>query len=924
MESTSFHVVVVNDDPVQLEILATTVGRRATHVEMFRSAVSAVEYIRRQDDIDLVVTDLYMPEMDGWRFCRLLRSGIVPEGADVPILIVSATFAGADARRITHALGANGFLAVPYQAGDLWAAVDRVTSGRADYHRPTILIVEDDAGLVHILQRALAIGGFAVTVATTVSEAESCLQRDRFDAVLLDYSLPDATSDALLTDIRERRPETAVVMMTSDPTPEIATHLMRLGAEAFARKPIDPPFISELLEHAIRQRELLHVEEILEKRTTQLRMSEARYRRIFDNIRDVYFELGADGTLHAISPSALDVVGRTWEEVLSKGLASIFEDPAQFGALIRTVREVGSVDDHEVMLSHSDGSTIFGSVSAKLIANGATRIVGSLRDITARKAAQVELKRANDALSEAAEKATQLAEEAEAASKAKSAFLAAMSHDIRTPLSAIVSAARLLAEACPSDEATGYRQVLQTSADHLRSLVNDILDYSRMESGRIEMNRARFDAGEIVDDVIRLYALQASEKGIDLRSFREPEIPELVGDPARLAQVLSNLVGNAVKFTDNGRVLVSLSTSPVGPDGVELTIMVEDSGPGIDADELQNLFEPFVQANRGIRGDNGGSGLGLAIVKRLADLMNGEITVDSAPGEGSRFAVTIPFERSPYKVPSSQSEPSVPSHSSASRARSTTGEAVDCARVLIVDDSESNLWLLARTAEKLGYVVHRAETGGEALRILAESSVDLALVDINLPDTIGYDVARRSIDGPTPKTRYVAMSADAGVAEELRAVAAGMEGCVRKPIERGILEDIVSGRWRSSGTGPLGGSAISWEDICRRMDDDPQLAREVVGIVRRELPNRLVHLAEAAQRGDLDAVRRFAHAIKGSVRNLTDGPVVRHAFDLEHEASSADPTDQDALASIRSGTVSVIQATQGFLHDIQTILPRDD
>ena len=214
--SARFHVVVVNDDPVQLEILATTLSRRATHVETFLSAVPAVEYVRRTDDIDLVVTDLYMPEMDGWRFCRLLRSHVLPARSDLPILIVSATFSGADTRKITHALGANGFLSVPYRPAELWEAIDSITSGDEDYHEPAILVVEDDPAVRKLAVQSLSSLGYSVLAATDGEQALQLFQKANHKVRLLltDVVMPGMHGKDLAERLSRQRPDLPVLFMS--------------------------------------------------------------------------------------------------------------------------------------------------------------------------------------------------------------------------------------------------------------------------------------------------------------------------------------------------------------------------------------------------------------------------------------------------------------------------------------------------------------------------------------------------------------------------------------------------------------------------------------------------------------------------------------------------------------------------------------
>ena len=321
---TPVSAIVVNDDVTQLSTLAGLLEKEAINVTRYGSAEEALAVMRQSGPPDLVVTDLYMPHLDGWRFCRLLRS---PEYADlnrVPILVVSATFAGDDVARMAIDIGADAFLPAPVNGVQFLEVVRRLLAGEAPRIRPRVLIVEDSRTLARLLQRQFEAHGYEAGVTGSCGEARESFESHLPEIVILDYHLPDGQGDALLSDFRQRQPSLVAIMITTDPSAALALEWMKRGAAAYARKPFEPEYLINLCRKAQRERALLRVEDVLEGRTRELiqreealRDSEARYKRLIDSVTDyIYTVQVEDGhpvaTVHG--PGCVAVTGYTSEE----------------------------------------------------------------------------------------------------------------------------------------------------------------------------------------------------------------------------------------------------------------------------------------------------------------------------------------------------------------------------------------------------------------------------------------------------------------------------------------------------------------------------------------------------------------------------------------------------------------------------------
>ncbi len=393
-------------------------------------------------------------------------------------------------------------------------------------------------------------------------------------------------------------------------------------------------------------------------------------------------------------------------------------------------------------------------------------IVGVMRDINK---AERDLTRAKAA--------------AEASSHAKSQFLAAMSHEIRTPLNGVLGMNSLLLRTQLSDEQRNYARTIRSSGKALLTLINDILDLSRVDAGRVDLVIAGFDPRCLVQDVATSLAARARENGLEFEVAFEPGLPpSLEGDEGRLRQVLFNLIGNAVKFTERGSVRVDVGCLDLDDGFVELAASITDTGIGIAADALPTLFERFQQADSGITRKYGGSGLGLAISRGLIELMGGRIDVRTQPGLGSTFTVTVPLRLGHALPPAADTQIGLPCDLGAGL------------RVLVAEDNEVNQLVIGAMLSQMGHSFDIARNGHEAVAQVARGHYDLVLMDIQMPGLDGMSATRRirALDSSACHVPIIAVTANAMVEDREAYVEAGMDGHVFKPVDAKDLERAIA------------------------------------------------------------------------------------------------------------------------------------
>jgi len=626
----------------------------------------------------------------------------------------------------------------------------------------------------------------------------------------------------------------------------------------------------------------------LARNVTEQRESEARFTELFETLQEGVYFCDPAGVLLDVNPAMVLMLGySSRDELIGINIGSLYSQPPQDIFPERQRGPGAAPFVREITLKRKDGTPIICLDNSNATCDAQGRMLrhqGTLVDITARKQSVEELKRAKEA--------------AEAANHAKSAFLAHMSHEIRTPMNAIIGMTELALDTQLTGEQHEYLSMVRDSGKSLLTLINDVLDFSKIEAGKLRLDFTEFSLRGVVGEAAKVLEVRARQKGLALSSHIPPGVPDvLYGDPGRLRQVLWNLIDNAIKFTSRGEVRLRIEVESQSEIETCLHFTVSDTGIGIPAEKQELIFEAFAQADSSTTRKFGGTGLGLSISSRLVSLMAGKIAVESEPNQGSTFHFTAKF--SLQKPASAKTNASAGAAVAAARRPQSPADSRKPLRVLLVEDNTLNQILVERLIRRRGDEIAVTGSGQEALAAFDRERFDLVLMDIQMPEMSGIEVAvairaREKERANGERVPIIATTASAIKEDKELCFSAGMDAYLSKPIERAALYaaiDELTGRASpgSASNQPATpaasrraeGEVFDRAAVLDMLDGDSDLLHEIVGIFLTRCPNQMEKIREAVSVREPKSLERAAHALKGSAANLLARGVVEAAAKLE-------------------------------------------
>jgi PAS domain S-box-containing protein len=603
--------------------------------------------------------------------------------------------------------------------------------------------------------------------------------------------------------------------------------------------------------------------DILESKAVLLE-SEAKFRSYIDNSPDGIFVIDENGRCLEVNPAATAITGYSREELLKMSFFDL-TPPESMGMARHHLHALQENDcaGSEFEFLNKNGKRCWWSIDAVKLS--ATRYLGFTKDITKRRRTEEQLYQAMSA--------------AEAANTAKSRFLANMSHEIRTPMNSIIGLIELMLGTELTREQREYADLIKLSGRNLEQLISDILDLAKIEALKIELENRDFDLQAEITGTIKLFSLAAQDKGLTLSLLIDSDVPLLLqGDVQRLCQILNNILGNAIKFTANGSVLLHIRKDAEDAEQAILRFMVTDTGIGVAADKMEKIFEPFTQADNSTTRQYGGTGLGLTIARQLAELMGGAIGVESVEGKGTTFWFTAVLSKQNPLLPAP-----IPLLDEMTKTFSKLQGSPSNIRILLAEDDPINQQMTKIFLTKSGYHVDVANNGREVLKLLEEKDYALVLMDCMMPGLSGLE-ATTIIRNPGSAVRnhaipVIALTANAMQEDRNNCLTAGMDDYLAKPIEvtkvlavlekwapSNMIQKEESGRDEESSTSTA--AIFDKTEFISRAMGDLELSRYVASVFVENAPEYIEAIRAALAAEDARALRESAHKLKGAAATM--------------------------------------------------------
>jgi hypothetical protein len=630
------------------------------------------------------------------------------------------------------------------------------------------------------------------------------------------------------------------------------------------------------------------IQDITERKRieNEMRIAEKQYRSLFEHSQHMICIHDLQGTIMSINPAGAHAVGYEPEEVIGRSIEGFFwkHKRDEFEKYMHAIHHNGQAQGL-MRLSLRDGSTTYWLYNNILLADleGNPYVLSSNVEITGRYEMEKELRNAK-----------KLAEEALVM---KDRFVANISHELRTPMNAIIGFSDLLLKTKLSDEQREYLQAIHIAGDNLTSMINDVLDLAKIEAGKIEFEAKPFSVRNVMSNTHRLLSQNASQSGLSFEWKCDERVPSYVlGDELRLTQILINLVGNAVKFTEKGFVHFSCNVKSETDESFELEFVVEDSGIGIAPEKLGVIFDPFIQGSAESTRKFGGTGLGLSIVRDLAELQGGKVTVKSAEGIGSAFTVLLPVKKVSIEVISQVEQ--------ALQPISSPGNV----HILLVEDQPLNQQLAKKLIADFGFTTEVAFNGKAAVEFLRAETFDIVLMDLQMPEMDGYDATKIIREKLQLDLPIIALTAHSSAGEREKCLALGMNDYLVKPFRaQELYFKIVSAvRKKVNGNVPEAGKSNGEYPLRALAGGDSKFEREMLEIMLRSIPEDFSAIEEGIAAGDKQKIKTTAHRLKSTVALLGKKEIAEKLEEIESSQNENPAEKAKNILGEKSGLLDTV------------------
>ncbi len=641
-----------------------------------------------------------------------------------------------------------------------------------------ILLIEDNPGDVRLVEIFLGesdLKNSDILNCRTLEDAHKALSSDQFDVVLLDFNLPDSAGIETLTSVLSTYPKSNVIVFTGLEDKKMGIRALQAGAQDYLVKGnFSADFLVKTLRFAIeRNRNQIR----LEKAQKEANAINERYTQIVNQSKDAISVTNYDGHFLTFNDATVQMFGYSREELKDNiSSADLYAQEEEREKLTELLKEKGFVHDYALLLKRKDGKTRHCLLASTMVTTdkGEVEFHSTIRDITEQKEAQ-ELRKQQELN--------------EKENKIKEQLLTTVSHEMRTPMNAVMGMVGLLLKTELTSEQYSYLTSVKQSSEHLQKMINDILEHQKIQFDKIKLEHADFDLHDMLTNLINIQ--YSTEKEVSIETNIDKDVERFVyGDQKRLNQVLINLVGNSIKFTEEGKVSISVKTLEGNGKDIRLQFVVQDTGIGMPVDKLHTIFEPFVRVRDKQKKFYEGIGLGLSIVKMLIEKMDGTIAVDSELGVGSVFTFDVLLQKG------KELKPSIPKNGVKAPEPMIINDG-EQKNILLVEDNKLNQIVAVKHIEKgiANVKVDVAENGKIAIEQLLLKEYDLILMDIQMPVMDGFEATthiREKLDPPIANLPILAMTAHAHFLNENKYKEYGMQDCIVKPFNPSDLFEKIN------------------------------------------------------------------------------------------------------------------------------------